>query len=101
MIEDVELLRHYAETRSEDAVAQIVHRRIGLVYSVALRTTHDPQRAEDVTQAVFADLARKAGSLVQRPALTGWLYRSAHYAALGVVRAERNRAAREKEADLM
>src|SRR5262245_38233914 len=101
MTEDVELLRRYAETRSEDAFAELVRRRIGLVYSVALRTTHDPQSAEDVTQAVFADLARKAGSLAQRSVLAGWLYRSAHYAALGVVGAERNRAAREQKAHLM
>ena len=101
MIEDAELLRRYVEARSEEAFAELVHRRIGLVYSVALRTTRDSHRAEDVTQAVFADLARKAPALVDRPVLAGWLYRSAHFAALGVVRAEQNRAAREQEAHLM
>jgi RNA polymerase sigma factor (sigma-70 family) len=101
MTEDAELLRRYAETRAEEAFAEIVRRRVGLVYSVALRTTGDPHRAEDATQAVFADLARKAAALADRPVVAGWLYRSAHYAALGLMRAERHRAAREKEAHLM
>ena len=99
--EDSELLRRYAENRSEAAFAELVQRRIGLVYAVALRTTRNAHRAEDVTQTVFADLARKAASLADRPVLAGWLYRSAHFAALGVVRAEQNRAAREREAQIM
>lgn len=101
MIEDAELLRCYVETHSEAAFAELVGRRIGLVYSVALRTTRDAQRAEDVTQTVFADLARKATSLSNRAVLAGWLFRSAHFAALGLVRAERNRTAREWEAQTM
>jgi RNA polymerase sigma factor (sigma-70 family) len=101
MIEDTELLRRYVETRSEAAFAELVQRRIGLVYAVALRTTRNAHRAEDVTQTVFADLARKAASLTDRPVLAGWLYRSAHFAALGVIRAEQNRAAREQEAHTM
>ena len=99
--EDSELLRRYAENHSEAAFAELVQRRIGLVYAVALRTTRNAHRAEDVTQTVFADLARKAASLADRPVLAGWLYRSAHFAALGVVRAEQNRAAREREAQIM
>jgi DNA-directed RNA polymerase specialized sigma24 family protein len=101
MIEDTELLRRYVETRSEAAFAELVQRRIGLVYSVALRATRNVHRAEDVTQTVFADLARKAESLADRPVLAGWLYRSARFAALSAVRAEQNRAAREQEAQIM
>ena len=58
MIEDAELLCRYAESRSEDAFAELVHRRIGLVYSVALRKTRDAHRAEDVAQAVFISNTR-------------------------------------------
>lgn len=101
MLEDTELLRRYAESRSEEAFAELVQRRIGLVYSVALRRTRSPQRAEDVAQTVFADLARKAAVLSRRPALAGWLYRSAHFAAATLMRGERNRTARETEAQLM
>jgi RNA polymerase sigma factor (sigma-70 family) len=101
MIEDAELLRSYAQSRSEPAFAELVRRRIGLVYSVALQRTHDVHFAEDATQAVFADLARKAESLSSHTVLVGWLYRSAHYAATNIMRVEQSRTAREKEGQLM
>lgn len=101
MTDDTELLRCYAEENSEEAFAELVRRRIGLVYSVAWRHTRDAQRAEDVTQAVFTALARKAGDLARRPVLVGWLYRSAQFAASDAVRAEVRRQAREQEAHIM
>lgn len=101
MIDDAELLRRYAATRADEAFAELVRRRIGLVYSVALRHTGDAQRAEDVTQRVFVDLARKAAALGERPVLVGWLHRSARFAATDVVRSERRRQAREQEAHTM
>lgn len=98
MIEDTELLRRYAEERSEGAFAELVQRRVGLVYAVAVRQCGgDVHLAEDVTQRVFADLARKATALAARPVLSGWLYRSAQFAASDVVRSERRRRAREEE----
>jgi RNA polymerase sigma factor (sigma-70 family) len=54
-----------------------------------------------VTQSVFIDLARKAGSLSGRTVLAGWLYTSAHYAAAKVVRTEQRWRAREQEANSM
>jgi RNA polymerase sigma factor (sigma-70 family) len=101
MIEDAELLRRYADEKSEDAFAELVRRRIGLVYAVAWRHTRDAQRAEDVTQRVFTDLARKAAALKGRPVLVGWLYRSAQFAASDAVRSERRRQVREEEAIIM
>lgn len=101
MTDDAELLRCYAEEKSEEAFAELVRRRIGLVYSVAWRHTRDAQRAEDVTQAVFTALARKAGMLARRPVLVGWLYRSAQFAASDAVRVEVRRQARELEAHTM
>jgi len=99
---DDELLRRYVSAGSEAAFAELVRRRIGLVYSVALRQTHgDRHRAEDATQAVFTDLARKARALMQRPVLAGWLYRSAQFAAAGLIRAERRRNVHEREAHMM
>jgi RNA polymerase sigma factor (sigma-70 family) len=100
--EDSELLRLYAEAGSQDAFAELVRRRIGLVYSVALRQTRgDAHRAQDATQAVFTDLARKAHLLARRPVLAGWLYRSAQFAAAGLIRAEQRRHVREQEAHTM
>src|SRR5579871_3098726 len=81
-VADSELLRRYADERSEVAFAELVRRHLDLVYSVALRqVAGDVHLAEDVAQQVFAALARKAGTLVGRPALSGWLYRSAHFTA--------------------
>jgi len=57
MVADAELLRNYAETRSESAFAELVRRRLGLVYSVAVRRTRNTHIAEEATQAVFTDLA--------------------------------------------
>lgn len=102
MIEDAELLRRYAAERSEAAFAELVRRRLDLVYSVALRQVGgDVHLAQDVTQRVFADLARKATQLADRAVLSGWLYRSAQYAASDVVRSERRRRAREQETQTM
>ena len=102
MREDPELLRRYAEQASDEAFAELVRRHLNLVYSVALRqVSGDAHLAEDVTQQVFAALARKATRLSGRASLSGWLYRSTHFAASDVVRAERRRKTRERESLLM
>ena len=102
MIEDAELLRRYALDRSESAFAELVRRRVNLVYSVALRQVGgDAHLAQDVTQRVFADLARKAPELAQRAVLSGWLCRSAQFAGSDAVRRERRRRVREQESQAM
>lgn len=102
MIEDAELLRAYAEDRSEAAFAELVRRRIGLVYSVAFRqVSGDRHLAEDVVQEVFARTARNAGSLSRHPVPSGWLYRSTRFVAIDFLRADRSRRAREREAQFM
>ncbi|MES2697966.1 MAG: sigma-70 family RNA polymerase sigma factor [Verrucomicrobiota bacterium] len=102
MIDDTELLRRYALEGDEAAFAELVERYAGLVYGAALRQLDGAaHRAEDVTQSVFADLARKARTLTGRGDLTGWLYTSAHFAAAKLKRSEQRRQAREQGAQLM
>ena len=102
MTEDAELLRRYVETRSEEAFAELVRRHVNLVYSAAMRQVGgDAHLAEDITQGVFGDFARKASSLSIRTSLAGWLYTSAHFAAAKSVRGEQRRRAREQEAQIM
>jgi len=96
---DGELLHDFARTRSEEAFAEIVRRHVDLVYSAALRQVNgDAALAQDATQTVFADLARKSEALSDGRNLSGWLYTGARFAALKLVRAERRRSAREQEA---
>ncbi len=102
MPDDADLLRDYAENGSEAAFAALVQRRIDLVYSLALRQCGgDAHLAQDAVQRVFADLARKARTVARHPVVTGWLLRSAWFAASDLVRTERRRRAREQEAQTM
>ncbi|MEO6435137.1 MAG: sigma-70 family RNA polymerase sigma factor, partial [Tepidisphaeraceae bacterium] len=98
---DPELLRDYAERRSDAAFAELVRRHIDLVHSAALRMVNDTHLAEDVTQAVFLALAKNASSLLDRPMLSGWLHRTAQNLAANVVRTDVRRRAREQEAAAM
>lgn len=69
------------------------------VYSTALRLVGgDAHLAEDVAQAVFTDLACKAGSLRKHFTLSGWLHTSTRFAAANVVRTEQRRRQREQTA---
>ena len=95
---DMDLLRAYREQGSGTAFAELVQRHIALVYSVALRRVGNPAQAEEITQAVFIILARKAGALRAGTVLEGWLYETARLTALSFLRGERRRQFREQEA---
>jgi len=96
-----QLLRAYAEKRSEPAFSELVRRHVDFVYSAALRMVCDPHLAEDVTQGVFVALAKNALQLMDRPVLSGWLHRTAQNIAAQTVRTIERRRAREKEAAAM
>jgi len=90
------LVREFAANQSETAFAALVERHIALVHSAALRQVGDVHLAEEITQAVFIILARKAASLGTKTILSAWLYRTARYAAADALRARRRRQAREQ-----
>jgi RNA polymerase sigma factor (sigma-70 family) len=101
MNNDAELLRAYVEHGSEAAFAAIVERHKGLVYASALRQTGDAGLAEEITQAVFVVLARKAATLKPGTILSGWLFRATRFATSDALKGARRRARREHEASLM
>ncbi|MDB6027732.1 MAG: hypothetical protein JWM68_3955 [Verrucomicrobiales bacterium] len=99
MNEDSQLLRAYAEDHSEEAFRKLVERYVGLVYSVALRcVAGEISLAEDVTQTVFVDLARKARIVPLDVVLGGWLHHHTFYLSSRAVRTEQRRRVREKTA---
>src|SRR5688572_26047463 len=69
-----------------------------MVYSAALRQTGNAATAEDITQAVFIILSRKAGSLSRETVLSGWFFRAVRYAAMDTMKTEGRRQRRETEA---
>ncbi len=96
--QDIELLRQYARENSDEAFAALVSRHVNMVYSAALRKSGNPAAAEEITQAVFVILAKKANGLLRHTALSGWLYQAARLTAANFLRTEIRRARREQEA---
>jgi len=95
---DMELLRDYDRKGSEAAFAVLVERHVSLVYSAALRHVGIAAHAEEITQAVFIILARKAVNLRPNTTLEGWLFETTRLTALSFLRGERRRQFREQEA---
>jgi RNA polymerase sigma factor (sigma-70 family) len=95
---DIELLAQFARENSETAFAALVERHVRLVYSVALRHIGSPHAAEEITQAVFIVLARKAKRLSAKTILSGWLHQTARLTAANYLRAEIRRRHHEQEA---
>jgi uncharacterized protein (TIGR03435 family) len=96
--DDMDLVRDFAANGSEGAFATLVGRHVNLVYSAALRRLGNSHEAEEVAQAVFIILARKAGSLRRGTILSGWLYQTAQLTAANFHRAALRRQHREQEA---
>src|SRR5438046_9167280 len=97
-IGDMELVREYASRKCEDAFTTLVSRHINMVYSVALRQVGNAAHAEEITQAVFLTLARKAPTLRQSTVVSGWLFQTARLTAANFQRSELRRTRREHEA---
>jgi len=72
---DGELLAAFAQNGDQAAFAELVQRHGAMVHGIAARVLGDHHEAQDVAQAVFLTLARKARSLRKDPSLTGWLHR--------------------------
>src|SRR5437868_12557884 len=74
---DAELLAAFAAAQDEAAFAELVRRHGRLVRGTARRLAGGPDAAEDVFQATFLLLARKAAAVAWGPTVGPWLYQAA------------------------
>jgi RNA polymerase sigma factor (sigma-70 family) len=99
-MDDLALLKHYADSGSEEAFRELVSRHVATVYAAARRQVGD-SLAGDVTQAVFVLLARKAGKLGSKTVLVAWLLTTTRLVSRATLRSEIRRQRWEKEASTM
>jgi RNA polymerase sigma factor (sigma-70 family) len=98
---DAQLLQRYLATCDESAFAALVCRHGPLVLGVARRVLGRLQDAEDVFQASFLLLARKAGTIRKRESVACWLHGVAYRLAVKARGRDVRRREHEKEAALM
>ncbi len=99
MTDNLKLLTDFVRNGSETAFRDLVTRYTDLVYSTAVRLVDgDTHLAQDVTQTVFIDLAKMARKLSGEVLLGGWLHRHTCFVAATVLRGERRRQSRERQA---
>lgn len=97
-ISDRDLLKRYAETKSDAAFTEIRRRYARLVYSACLRESGDATLAEDAAQGVFLLLSRKAAGLVSHDSLAGWLFLASRYITRNLMKQDRRRQMNEAQA---
>jgi RNA polymerase sigma factor (sigma-70 family) len=97
-MDDTALLTRYVETGCQDSFEEIVSRHGGWIYSLSLRAVKDKHLAEDVTQAVFIILAKKAGSIHPDTPLSGWLFKTSRFAVSDAIKRRVRMQRRENRA---
>jgi RNA polymerase sigma factor (sigma-70 family) len=97
---DKELLEDFVRRGSDPAFAQLVRRYVDLVHAAAMRQVRDAHLAEDVTQATFIVLARRA-SAVPTANLPGWLLATARLCAKDAIKKQVRRSHYEHHAATM
>ena len=96
-MDDRQLLRQFVAHNSQEAFSILTQRYSSLVYSACRRELEDAETAEDVTQAVFLILARKAPVLSHKVVLSGWLFQTARFAARNARTSQARRMAAERK----
>lgn len=100
MADDLQLVREFSRNGSEEAFRELVERHAGMVRGVAMRVAGETA-ADEVMQAVFVILARKAGTLRDGTIVGAWLHRTARFVALEAVRAEQRRREKNEAFSMM
>ena len=81
-LSDAQLLQRFAQQRDEAAFEVLVWRHGTMVLNVAQRLLRQSVDAEDVFQATFLTLARKASAIRRGTSVGSWLYKVAYRLAL-------------------
>jgi RNA polymerase sigma factor (sigma-70 family) len=97
-VPDHQLLERFAASGDEAAFTALLRRHGPMVLSVCQSILHNLHDAEDVFQAAFLVLARKAGSIQRREAVSSWLYRVAYRLAVKAQASVARRKDHEKRA---
>ena len=84
-LSDGQLVERFLQHREEAAFTELVRRHGPMVLNVSRSILHHAQDAEDVFQATFLILARKAEAIHRQEAVGCWLYRVAHRLAVQAV----------------
>lgn len=95
---DFEWLQQFVRAGNQNAFGQIVRRHIDLVFATALRKTGDAGSAEEISQNVFAILARKAWQFAPDDSVPGWLFKTTLFESQAWLRGELRRRRREQTA---
>src|SRR5262245_9842382 len=98
---DSQLLEQFAARQDEAAFATLMQRHGPLVLSVCRRMLSDLDEVDDVFQATFVVLVRRAASLRREGSLGSWLYGVAYRIALKARARGARRRAREPQAEAM
>ncbi|MBA4187785.1 MAG: hypothetical protein C0467_07175 [Planctomycetaceae bacterium] len=94
-LSDRELLQRFEVERDEAAFAAVIRRHGPMVLRVGQRVLDRREDAEDVFQATFLVLAKKAGTVTWRESIGTWLHEAAQRLAREVRRNRARRQARE------
>jgi len=95
-LSDYDLLERFTHEHEELVFETLLRRHGSLVLNVCRRVLQHDQDAEDVFQATFLVLARKAGSIRKGASLGSWLYGVAYRLALKAKATAARRRAHER-----
>jgi RNA polymerase sigma factor (sigma-70 family) len=95
---DADLLHQFLARHEEAAFETLLRRHGPMVLRVACRIAGNDADAEDVLQATFLLLARRAAAIRKRESVAGWLHGVAHRLALSARSKRIRRQQREREA---
>ena len=90
-----DLLREFVTRNDTAALERLIGNLSPMVWGLCRRLLRDEHEAEDVFQATFLLLVRKASSIANRQVVGSWVYRVAYHAALRARARSARRQARE------